>query len=64
VHWRIESCLGSDPFSVVAYGDQPGRLPAGSFGVASVELALPDGPWHACRSFILGSESQAVRLLR
>ena len=58
--WKIESCLASEPFTVVGDGT---ALPPGSFGVASVELALPDGPWHGCSTFILGSGREATRLL-
>jgi hypothetical protein len=45
--WMVESCVGSYPLEVVASSASPGHaaLPAGTFFVLSVELAVDGVPW-------------------
>src|SRR4051794_24484600 len=55
--WMVESCMGSYPLEVVASSASPGAaaLPAGSFFVLSVELAIDGASWlGAALGFVVG----------
>ncbi|MFM9967958.1 MAG: aminopeptidase P family N-terminal domain-containing protein [Burkholderiales bacterium] len=66
--WTLEACVGGAPLSPIAYGaagtnhsNRP--LPPGSFAILTVQLDLPDGPWHGAANLLLGKDGSPTRLL-
>jgi hypothetical protein len=53
--WTLEACVGSQPFSVVGSAIGPrGTVAAGTLAAYSIQLQLPEGPWLATGSVIVG----------
>jgi Xaa-Pro aminopeptidase len=53
--WSLEACIGSQPFSVVASSIGPrGTVSAGTLACYSIQLQLPDGPWLAAGTVVVG----------
>ena len=68
VAWTIESCVGGAPLSPIAYGNDRGNqavrsLPPGALAIVTVQLELPDGPWHGAANVVLGRNGASTRLL-
>jgi hypothetical protein len=70
--WLLEACVGTHPLSVVAHGPArtqhaiipPAKAVApGALAVLSVELALPEGAWHASAPVIPGGGGTPARVL-
>ncbi len=66
--WTLEACLGGHPLSAIAWENSNGRqsvhaLPGGALAVLSVQLELPDGPWHGAAPLVLGGKGEPSQLL-
>ncbi len=63
--WILESCIGSQPLSVVAGDGQIARraLPAGALASVSVRVDLDDGPWLGGGPFVIGGRGRPGILL-
>ena len=60
--WIVESCIGSYPLEVVASSASPGHaaLPAGTFFVLSVELAIGGVSWLGAAPGFFLAEAEKV----
>ena len=66
--WTLDACLGSHPYTAIAYGNAQGRqalrtLPGGALAALMVQVETPDGPWHGAAPLILGASEGTTRTL-
>jgi hypothetical protein len=65
--WTVETCLGTQPLTVVAAGTGEGAgktflaVPAGALCVVTAQVGLGEERWYAASSCVLGGSGQRSR---